>query len=72
MKRFTIIDAHTHIAASQASLAAAISDKFGVQPELIKGKNGVFEVVADETLLFSKKSAGRFPENEEILKLLGK
>jgi len=35
--------------------------------ELIEGGGGVFEVVADSKLIFSKKSVGRFPENGEIL-----
>jgi selenoprotein W-related protein len=54
------------------SLAAAISDHFGVEAELIKGKNGVFDVVVDGNLVFSKHKTGRFPQNDEILKLLGK
>jgi selenoprotein W-related protein len=51
-------------------LAAAISDSFGVQAELIKGKNGIFDVVLDGTLIYSKHETGRFPENDEILKML--
>jgi selT/selW/selH-like putative selenoprotein len=44
-----------------------------VKPELIEGKNGVFEVVADKKVVFSKKRVGRFPENNEVLqKLKGK
>jgi selenoprotein W-related protein len=53
-------------------LAAAISDRFGIEAELIKGKNGVFDVVADGNLVFSKHETGRFPQNDEILKVLGK
>jgi selenoprotein W-related protein len=53
-------------------LAAAISEKFGVEAELIKGKNGVFDVVVNGNLVFSKHQAGRFPQNEEILGELGK
>jgi selenoprotein W-related protein len=34
---------------------------------LIQGSGGVFEVVADGKLIFSKKNVGRFPEVEEIL-----
>jgi selT/selW/selH-like putative selenoprotein len=31
----------------------------------------VFEVVVDGKEIFSKKKAGRFPESQEILDLLG-
>jgi selenoprotein W-related protein len=51
-------------------LAAAISDSFGVQTELIKGKNGIFDVVVDGNLIYSKHEIGRFPQNDEILKML--
>jgi selT/selW/selH-like putative selenoprotein len=39
---------------------------------LIKGKNGVFDVVVDENLIFSKHEVGRFPDEEEVIKLLQK
>ena len=51
-------------------MGAAIFDAFGVEPELIKGKNGIFDVKVDGTLVFSKHKAGRFPDNDEILSLL--
>jgi selenoprotein W-related protein len=53
-------------------LAAAISEQFGVQSELIEGKNGIFDVVVDGDLVFSKHKAGRFPQNDEILRMLEK
>jgi selenoprotein W-related protein len=53
-------------------LAAAIFHAIGVEAELIKGKNGVFDVVVDGGLVFSKQKAGRFPETDEILKMLEK
>jgi selenoprotein W-related protein len=34
--------------------------------ELIESSGGVFEVTKDATLIFSKRSEGRFPEDEEI------
>ena len=37
---------------------------------LIKGKGGVFEIVVDGVLLFSKKKLGRFPMDEELLQLV--
>ena len=35
--------------------------------ELIEGWNGVFDVVADGKLIFSKHQEERFPEHEEII-----
>lgn len=40
--------------------------RFGLDTELIKGKDGVFEVTLDDDLVFSKKSLGRFPEADEV------
>ena len=37
---------------------------------LIPGEGGVFEFSIDDQLLFSKKSLGRFPEDEEIFELI--
>lgn len=51
-------------------MGAAIFDAFGVEAELIQGKNGIFDVKVDGTLVFSKHEAGRFPDNDEILSLL--
>ena len=33
----------------------------------MEGTNGVFDVVADGELVFSKHREGRFPETDEIL-----
>jgi len=37
---------------------------------LIKGDKGVFDVVADGKLVFSKYREGRFPEDSEIVDAL--
>jgi selenoprotein W-related protein len=47
-------------------LAAEIQQKFGAEPELVKGRGGVFEVSVEGQLVFSKKQLGRFPEPGEI------
>jgi selT/selW/selH-like putative selenoprotein len=39
--------------------------------ELIESRGGVFEIVADDTLIFSKKRVGRHPSWEEVLAGLG-
>jgi selT/selW/selH-like putative selenoprotein len=36
-----------------------------IEPELIPGSGGVFEVVADGRVLFSKRSLGRFPKDDK-------
>ena len=40
--------------------------RLGIRPELIKGSGGIFDVVVDGDLVFSKKRAGRFPLPGEI------
>jgi selenoprotein W-related protein len=47
-----------------------IRDRFGLEPELIASGGGVFEIRADEDLIFSKRQLGRFPEDGEIVDLL--
>ena len=39
----------------------------GVESRLVKGRGGVFEVVLDGRLLFSKTQQGRFPDHAEIV-----
>jgi selenoprotein W-related protein len=51
-------------------LAARIREAFGVEPQLVKGDDGVFDVVADGRLVFSKHQAGRFPGEDEVLEVL--
>jgi selenoprotein W-related protein len=53
-------------------LAAALSDELGAETELIKGDGGIFDVVADGNLVFSKHDSGRFPTNDEIINKLRK
>lgn len=40
--------------------------KFGIQSELIQSSGGVFEVELNESLIFSKKQSGRFPDDGEV------
>jgi predicted Rdx family selenoprotein len=53
------------------SLAAEISSKTSAEAKTTPGGNGQFDVLADGDLVFSKHASGRFPEDGEILKLLG-
>lgn len=51
-------------------MAAEIQSVLGVEPELIPGKGGIFDVKADGKLVFSKHAVGRFPESGEVLAAL--
>ena len=42
----------------------------GIEPELIKGANGIFDVSADGRLVFSKHRDRRFPGAAEIIEVL--
>ena len=46
---------------------AAIREAKGVEAELVRGDNGVFDVDVDGRRVFSKHEAGRFPDPDEIL-----
>ena len=48
------------------SLAEELRRELGVEPELVKGDNGVLDVFADGRLVFSKHRDGRFPAPGEI------
>ena len=43
-----------------------MDQEFRTSTRLIKGANGVFEVIVDGDLVFSKKSLGRFPDDGEV------
>jgi len=53
-------------------LAAEIAEKLGVTPELLRGDNGIFNVVADGRLVYSKHREGRFPDPAAIVQSLRK
>ncbi len=39
-------------------------------PKLEKGRGGVFDVIADGRVVFSKHAVGRFPTHDEVLAAL--
>jgi predicted Rdx family selenoprotein len=43
----------------------------GHEARITAGDKGQYDVVADGSLVFSKQRQGRFPEDAEILGLLG-
>jgi selT/selW/selH-like putative selenoprotein len=47
-------------------LADELKSRFGIEVALIKGRDGAFEVTHDDDLIYSKKSTGRFPDDDEV------
>jgi len=41
---------------------------FRIKVELIKSSGGIFEVVVDGELVYSKKATGDFPDEVQLLK----
>ena len=40
---------------------------FGLKAKLIPGSNGIFDVIVDGELVFSKDKTGRFPNPGELV-----
>ncbi len=56
-----------------ASLANEILEKYGTDVKeltLIPSGGGVFEVIKNGDLIFSKKSLDRFPDDGEVMNLI--
>lgn len=53
-----------------AGLAEVIKKEFGSTVKLIRGYKGAYDIVADGKTIFSKNVTGKFPDNDEIIKLL--
>ena len=53
-----------------SGLAAKISDELGLETALVKGVAGVFDVIVDDTVIFSKTAEQRFPQDAEIIATL--
>ena len=51
-------------------MAAAIKKKTQVDPKLIKGRGGIFDVRLDGELIYSKHETGSFPKDAEVLQAL--
>ena len=52
------------------SLRDELSNKFGINSELIESSGGVFEIRANGHLIFSKKELERFPNPGEIVQFI--
>jgi len=51
-------------------VAAEVKDAFGIEPELVPGSGGIFNVELEKGLIFSKNDEGRFPNPGEIVRLI--
>ncbi len=51
-------------------MAATLASELQIEAELIKGDNGIFDVIADGEIVFSKDEQGRFPDPNEIVEAL--
>lgn len=47
-----------------------LKKNLGAEIELIAGGNGIFDVSLDGKLIFSKFDRGRFPQPDDIIKLV--
>ena len=56
-----------------SSLEAELKQNFpNMEISLISSGGGVFEIVLDGKLIFSKKTINRFPEKGEVLRIINK
>ena len=53
-------------------MAAELYNAFGVNANLIPGRNGIFDVIVDGELVFSKFKVGSFPQQGELASKLKK
>ena len=52
------------------SLIQLLQRQFGIEAKLIESSGGVFEVKLNNSLIFSKKDLGRFPNENEVEDIL--
>jgi selT/selW/selH-like putative selenoprotein len=51
-------------------VADELREAFGVEAKLVPGASGIFDVVVDEKVVYSKFETGRFPEQGEVVQKL--
>ncbi|MBW2467452.1 MAG: Rdx family protein [Deltaproteobacteria bacterium] len=47
-----------------------LKKNLGAEIELIAGSNGIFDISLDGKMIFSKFDKGRFPQPDEVIKLV--
>jgi selT/selW/selH-like putative selenoprotein len=47
-----------------------LSKELGVTADVVRGERGVFDVLVDGKLIFSKHATGRFPDPAEIVEAI--
>lgn len=50
-------------------MAAELRQALGAEVRLVKGSGGIFDVVVDGRMVYSKDETGRFPDPGEVLRL---
>ena len=48
-------------------LAKLLSDRFGIEPKLIAGSGGIFDIHVNGKKYFSKHDDGEYPDEDEVL-----
>ena len=48
-------------------MAAIIKSEIGIDPTMIEGSGGVFDVTINGELVYSKAQTGKFPEDDEVV-----
>jgi len=52
-------------------LAAEAKKRFSIETELVEGHGGVYKVWVDGRLLWDKKAMGGFPDESDLLRMIG-
>jgi len=47
-----------------------LKNNLGADIELVAGSNGIFDIMVDGKLIFSKFKEGRFPQADEIIRCI--
>ena len=51
-------------------MAAKIKEALGTEPKLIPEGGGIFDIMVEEELVYSKFKTGSFPDEEELIREL--
>jgi len=52
-------------------VARELKQTLGIAASLTPGKSGQFDVLVDSRLVYSKNQTGRFPNADEVARLIG-